>query len=114
MNKNNKDLEILKKIIDYCNDIEAAIIRFGDDYNVFKDDKIYVHACTMCILQVGELCKHLSDDFRQINTEIPWGSIKAMRNIFAHNYGKLDLEDAWDTVKYDIPILKEFCLKKLS
>lgn len=110
----SKDIEIIKKILNYCDDVEFAISRFGDDYELFKDDKIYIYSCTMCILQIGELCKHLSEKFRKSNSEIPWGSIKAMRNIFAHNYGKLDLEDTWDTIKYDIPLLKEFCIKKLS
>jgi len=32
-----------------------------------------------------------------------------MRNIFAHNYHNIDYDAAWNTILYDIPILKSNC-----
>lgn len=34
-----------------------------------------------------------------------------MRNIFAHDYGKLDRAVIWSAVTDDFPVLKSFCLK---
>ena len=34
---------------------------------------------------------------------------KGMRNLFAHNYGAVDVERVWETVRSDLPQLLEFC-----
>lgn len=36
-------------------------------------------------------------------------AIKGMRNLFAHNYGAVDVGLVWETAVSDIPILHEFC-----
>jgi uncharacterized protein with HEPN domain len=83
--------------------------RFGDSIDAFKADNAYRHACTMCILQIGELSTHLTDDFKLMYDEMPWKKIKAMRNIFAHTYDEMSLEQTWNTVKKSIPELAGFC-----
>lgn len=40
-------------------------------------------------------------------------SIKAMRNIIAHEYGSADWDMVWETVMKRIPPLKEYCLNIL-
>jgi uncharacterized protein with HEPN domain len=42
----------------------------------------------MPILQIGELAKNLSDEFRETNNDIPWKAIMGMRDIFAHHVAK--------------------------
>ena len=68
----------------------------------------------MCILQIGELAGRLSPEFIVCNNEIPWRSIKAMRNIVAHAYGSISIPDVWDTIENDIPLLKSYCMKILK
>lgn len=51
----DRDGSILEHIIDYCNDIESDVMRFGDSIDAFKNDKSYRNSCAMCILQIGEL-----------------------------------------------------------
>nr|WP_309446466.1 HepT-like ribonuclease domain-containing protein [Desulfosporosinus nitroreducens] len=41
---------------------------------------------------------------------MPWTQIKALRNVVAHNYGKIDDESLWETITSDIPKLKDYCL----
>lgn len=60
-------------------------------------------------MQIGELTTHLTDDFKQTYTGMPWIQIKALRNLVAHNYGKIDEESLWETVTGDIPKLKNYC-----
>ncbi|MCO1602054.1 DUF86 domain-containing protein [Desulfosporosinus nitroreducens] len=36
--------------------------------------------------------------------------MKALRNVVAHNYGKIDDESLWETITSDIPKLKDYCL----
>ena len=39
----------------------------------------------MCIIQIGENVERLSDDFKENHSNIPWRSIKDMRNIMTIN-----------------------------
>lgn len=61
------------------------------------------------MLQIGELTTHLTSDFKQTYTGIPWIQIKALRNVVAHNYGKIDDESLWETITSDIAKLKAYC-----
>ncbi len=52
----------------------------------------------------------MTENFREeTKKEIFWPAIKGMRNIFAHNYGAVDIERLWETVISDIPQLRGFC-----
>jgi len=110
----NRNIDILQRIISYCDEISETIERFGADYIVFKQDSVYKNATALCVLQIGELTTHFSDEFKQTYTNIPWNQIKALRNVVAHNYGKIDDESLWETITVDIPELKEYCLSILQ
>lgn len=107
--RNNRNDDVLRRIIYYCNEISKTIQRFGEDYSVFARDSVYKNATALCVLQIGELTTHLTDDFKQTYTGMPWAQIKALRNIVAHSYGKIDDESLWETIISDIPKLKEYC-----
>lgn len=105
----NRNADVLRRIISYCNEISETILRFGEDYTVFARDSVYKNATALCVLQIGELTTHLTDDFKQTYTGMPWIQIKALRNLVAHNYGKIDDESLWETITGDIPKLKDYC-----
>lgn len=106
---NSRDDMILKKIIQYADEIQATIDRFSLTRDKFVSDFVVKNAVAMCILQIGELVGNLSDDFKSENKDMPWQEIKAMRNIAAHNYGEIDVDILWETAVYDIPDLRAFC-----
>lgn len=56
----------------------------------------------MCILQIGELCKAVSDEMRTEETAVPWKEWCGIRDIFAHQYSNLDIQSAWDTIQNDV------------
>ena len=107
----NRDREILKHIIKYCDEISHTILVMGDDFSVFNENSIYQNACALCVLQIGELVTHLSSEFKQIYTKIPWHQIKALRNLVAHDYGRIDTQILWETLQEDIPVLKAYCME---
>ncbi|WP_195267339.1 HepT-like ribonuclease domain-containing protein [Eubacterium sp. 1001713B170207_170306_E7] len=109
MSAKNRNISIIEHISGYCNDIDELIQRFGNDRLIFKEDKAYCNAVCMCLLQIGELSKHLTEAFRTEHSEIPWKEIRGMRNIFAHDYGSIDVSEVWETIQKDIPILRGFC-----
>lgn len=110
----NKDLIIMEKILDYCDQIKEACDMFGNDFEKFKDSSVFSNACCMCVLQIGELCKVVSDELKNEITIIPWRSWCGIRDIFAHQYSNLDYQSAWETIQEDLPLLKENIKKALE
>ena len=108
---NTRDEIVLKKIIQYADEISETISRFNLTQNSFTEDFVARNAISMCILQIGELVGKLSEEFKADNNVMPWREIKAMRNIAAHNYGEIDIDILWETATCDIPDLKEYCQK---
>ena len=102
---NEIDSAIVKKIIAYCEEINKTHIYFNNDKVLFSDKEkgfVYRNSITMPILQIGELSKNLSDEFRKKYNSIPWREIMGMRDIFAHHYGSMDYDIIWNTSKNDI------------
>ncbi len=102
----NRDVVILKKILDYCTQMREACDMFDNDYDSFISNSVFQNACCMCILQIGELCKIVSDELRMQEKTIPWKEWCGIRGIFAHQYSNLDCESVWDTIQCDLPELK--------
>ena len=108
-NKTHVNKTALKKIISYCNDIENIIDRFGNSLEDFEKDFAFQYS-----IQIGELTTRLTDDFKEKYSEIAWVQIKGLRNIYAHEYENVDLEEIWKIISEDIPDLKEKLQKILS
>ena len=102
----NNDISVLKKMIDYCADIDYLMNRFEKNYTNYENDISFQYACNMCIIQIGELVTRLSDTFIERHPEIPWHAIRGMRNLHAHDYEHIDLEIVWNTLCEDIPDLR--------
>jgi uncharacterized protein with HEPN domain len=100
---------ILEHIIGHIEAIQHAVSRFGDDYEVFLDDREYFDSVCLNIMQVGELVHHLPVEFTMEHSDIPWKAIVQMRNIVTHGYGALNPEIVWNTVAEDIPVLLDKC-----
>lgn len=110
----DKDKQILEHIVDYCGQIEKTICRFGDSFSVFEGDWDYKSSVSFNIQQIGELAKRLSEEYiEETRTDIPWKEIKDIRDLFAHQYASMNVEEIWNTAKNDIPHLAEFCQKQL-
>lgn len=101
-----KDRVVARKIIEYCEKIGGLIQRFGTTFEKFREDEAFQLSIGMCIVQIGELTKMFSDEFKAQHSEISWRAIKAMRNIFVHEYEKIDLEQVWKDSRKDVPELK--------
>ena len=92
MTAQSRDTQILEKIQDYCNDIMFTHTEYAHDYHTFCTNPTYRNAIALCLMQIGELVKHLSPEFISSHTSIPWRAIRGMRNVVAHEYGTLTLK----------------------
>lgn len=110
----NKDIIILKKIMDYCTQLDEACVMFDHNYDTFTKNSVFQNACCMCILQIGGLCKILSESLKTQEKTVPWKEWCGIRDVFAHPYSNLDFESAWSTIQHDLPMLKAAIEKILN
>ena len=101
----SRDRIIIQKIIGYIEDIEKYVD--GLQAKDFLDDKKTITACAFSVSQIGEIVKEI--DYETVNkyTNIPWNSIKGMRNRIVHDYENIDLSVLWGTIKESLPDLKD-------
>jgi uncharacterized protein with HEPN domain len=103
-----KDKNILAHIVKHCDVIFSSIQRFGD-FAHFSSDADYFNSACMSLLQIGELANHLTPEFQETHSDIPWRNIIGLRNIVVHGYGYLDKSAVWATLQDDIPPLHQYC-----
>lgn len=109
MQISERDMQILEKILKYCEEIEFAHNEYNRSFDAFCVNPTYRNAVALCLMQIGELTNKLSQEFRDGYAEIPWRAIRGMRNVVAHEYGNIDVETVWETAEYGTQELREFC-----
>ena len=108
---------VIHKMLKYCDEIQATHTHFLNDKDFFFDQQegfVYRNSITMPLLQIGELAKHLSEDFLLAYRNIPWKEIMRMRDFFAHHYGSVEYNTVWETSHDDINDLKKFLLSLME
>jgi uncharacterized protein with HEPN domain len=78
----------------------------GYDYNRFSEDDKTIDAVVRNVEIIGEATKHLSDEIKKMDSQIPWKAIAGMRDKLVHDYFGVDKRFVWNTVKDDIPFLQ--------
>jgi uncharacterized protein with HEPN domain len=74
----------------------------------FLSDKKTQQAVIMSLIIVGEAATRVMDratEFAQRHPQVPWRSMRGMRNRVAHGYFDIDLDVVWDTVQTALPEL---------
>jgi uncharacterized protein with HEPN domain len=54
---------------------------------------------------IGEAARLVPDEVTGRHHQVPWADMRAMRNIVAHEYDRVNLPTVWDTVQGDLPPL---------
>lgn len=111
MSKNKSSLE---KIKFYCEEINKLLANHNFDEDYFLKSVELQYACSMCVIQIGEMVALLDEEFIKNNPQVLWRQIKGARNVYVHNYGELDLNMVWNTLINDIPELKQQIIKLLE
>lgn len=88
--------------------IDACTFVEGIDKAEFLLDKCTQQAVVMSLIIIGEAATKIMDgytDFIQMHTQVPWRSMRGMRNRIAHGYFDINLQVVWDTVQIALPEL---------
>jgi uncharacterized protein with HEPN domain len=88
---------------------QAMIYVEGMPKGDFLEDKRTQQAVVLNVIVIGEVAtKILQDhpDFASKQSQVPWSSMKGMRNRIAHGYYDINLDTVWETIQTALPELK--------
>lgn len=90
-----------------------AIERYikGLNYEKFEENFLAQDAVMMRLSIIGESTTKLTLEFRKSHTDIPWKSMKAVRNLIVHEYSSINLKKIWEIVSKDLPTTKKQIIK---
>lgn len=100
-----RDRILLEKVLS-----EIAVARqmmSGCSLEAFMGNEMLMRATGMTVINIGELFKNLTEGTRLAHPNIPWKAIAGFRDIAAHKYQTLRMEDVYETVTADFPRLGE-------
>ena len=106
------DIIRLKHILEAIQEIEGYIN--GVDQHQFFCNSMMRFACIKQLEIIGEASNHISDEVKNLFTQIEWAQLKGMRNIFVHEYFGIDDKLVWQILRFDVPNLKSLILKMLD
>ena len=98
--KIRQDLKFI--VVHMCNVDEHELI----------ENEILLDSMLFRMIQISENAKKLSEEYKQEKRNIPWNSLYGLRNRIVHDYGNVDLNIVYETLKNDIPELLEMIEEK--
>lgn len=106
------------RLLDYLEHMQQAAsdacdFVHGLSKDAFLADKRTQQAVIMSLVIIGEAATKIMDGFAPFvatHPDVPWRSMRGMRNRVAHGYFDIDLNVVWNTVQTALPAL----LKQLS
>ena len=98
---------ILARMYEYVQDAINICNEENNDYDRILANKKNQLALTMCLAQIGELANKIKEKDIEIYNKYKFEEPKGMRDRIVHGYGKIDFNIIKETLKNDIPKLKE-------
>ncbi len=103
----------LDRLSDYLEHIrqaasDACSFAQDMDQDAFLGDRRTQQAVVMSLVIIGEAASKLMDqhpDFAAAHPDVPWRSMRGMRNRIAHAYFDINLVVVWETVRVALPDL---------
>lgn len=93
-------------------DLEFIVIHMRNvDIEELNANEILLDSMLFRMIQLSENAKKLSDEYKQIHSAIPWNALYGFRNRIVHDYGNVDLNVVYETLKNDIPELLELLVE---
>jgi uncharacterized protein with HEPN domain len=84
---------------------DAVAIVLGVRRESFRRDRMRMLALERSMELIGEAARRVSEAFRKEHPKLPWKEMIGLRNILAHDYGRIDHDRLYDTAMKDIPSL---------
>ena len=90
------------------NDISFIVAHMKNvDLRELGENEVLLDSMMFRMIQISENAKKLSDAYKEANNDLPWNELSGLRNRIVHDYGNVDLNIVFETLKQDIPELFE-------
>jgi uncharacterized protein with HEPN domain len=87
-------------------DLEFIVLHMKNvDEEELNANEILLDSMLFRMIQLSENAKNLSDEYKKERGNIPWNAMYGLRNRIVHDYGNVDLNIVYETLKNDIPEL---------
>lgn len=97
-----RDHRWLREVVRLCDDGTQFAAR-GHDWYVSDELNTSGLAAESIIIKIGENVARLSEETIVANPQVPWSSIKRMRDRLAHQYEATDYDAVWATISFELP-----------
>ena len=77
------------------------------DLEELNANEVLLDSMLFRMIQISENARKLSEEYKQERGNIPWNALYGLRNRIVHDYGNVDLNVVYETLKNDIPELLE-------
>lgn len=94
----NDILDSLKRVTNYSK---------GLSYEELIKNDMAVDAIIRNFEVIGEAAKYIPEEFKSKYPELPLKEMVGMRNVLIHDYLGIDYKFIWQTIKEDLPELKQ-------
>lgn len=101
----DRDERSLREIVRLCDNGTRLAAR-GHEWYISDDLNTPGLAAESIIIKIGENVARLSDGVILSNPQVPWSSIKRMRDRLAHHYEATDYDAVWATLNVDLPVVR--------
>ena len=99
---NKRDRIVLFKIVEEAAAVAQMLHGINESAFLANDEK--KRATCMTLINIGELVKILTNDFRESYKQIPWKDMAGLRDVAAHGYFTLRMPDIWVFAAIELPM----------
>ena len=106
MNNEKNDAYFVQKI---RKDLEFISVHMRSvEIEELNEDEVLLDSMMFRMIQISENVKKLTEEYKAMQRGIPWNALSGLRNRIVHDYGNVDLNIVYETLKHDIPELLEW------
>jgi uncharacterized protein with HEPN domain len=99
----DRDQESLLDIVEAAQQIQVALQSLT--LEEFKSNREKQAAISYFCIIIGEATKRISQGLRTQNPDGAWREMAGLRDILAHQYERVDLDELWEIAQVDVPDL---------
>ena len=101
-----RDRERLEHMLEAINRLLANTN--GMDWEHIHENEVFYYGLVKSIEIIGEAAYHLTKEFREAHSEIPWNLIIRMRHVLVHDYYQIDEKEVQYVIEDNlVPLHKQ-------
>lgn len=104
--------DYLRDMLDAADKAERFLADVTEEQFRANDEKVF--AVVRALEIVGEAARAIPEEVRARYPSVPWREVAGMRDKLVHAYFVVDIKRVWETVKRDLPALRETVSRMLA